>query len=86
MDPWYGDIIIYLQKLKDPTHLSRDERRRLRHVSKSYLIVNNTLYRRGVDSILRRCLTHDEVEVVLNDCRGGACGGHLSGLSTAHKS
>ena len=24
LDPWYGDIIIYLQMLKVPTHLSRD--------------------------------------------------------------
>ena len=23
--PWYGDIIIYLQTLKTPTHLSQDE-------------------------------------------------------------
>ena len=52
LHPWYGDIIIYLQTLKTPTHLLRDERRRLRHVSKNYLIVVNTLYRRGVDSIL----------------------------------
>ena len=26
-EPWYGDIISYLQTLKVPTHLSRDERR-----------------------------------------------------------
>ena len=26
LDPLYGDIIIYLQTLKVPTHLSRDER------------------------------------------------------------
>ena len=45
--------------------------------------MDNTLYRRGVDSILCRFLTHEEDEVVLNDCHGGACGGHLSGLSTA---
>ena len=25
LDPWYGDIIVYLQTLKVPTHLSRDE-------------------------------------------------------------
>ena len=81
----YGDIIIYLQTLKVPTHLSWDEKWRLHRVSKNYLIVDNSLYRRGVDSILRRCLTHDEAEVVLNDCHGGACGGHLSGLSTAQK-
>ena len=85
MDPWYGDIIIYLQTLKVPTHLSQDEQRRLRHVSKNYLIVGNTLYHHGVESILRRCLTHEEAEVVLNDFHRGVCGGHLSGLSTAQK-
>ena len=26
LDPWYGDIIVYLQTLKAPTHLSQDER------------------------------------------------------------
>ena len=51
LDPWYGDIIVYLQILKVPTYLSWDERWRLRHVDKNYLIVDNTLYRRGVDSI-----------------------------------
>ena len=85
LDPWYGDIIIYLQTLKVPSHLSRDERRWLRHVFKNYLIVDNNLYHRGVDFIFRCCLTHEEAEVVLNDCYGGACGGHLSGLSTAQK-
>ena len=25
LDPWYGDIIVYLQTLKIPTHLSWDE-------------------------------------------------------------
>ena len=62
-----------------------DEQQRLRHVSKSYLIVDNTLYRHGVDSILRRCLTHEEAELVLNDWHRGACGGHLSRLSIAQK-
>ena len=85
LDPWYGDIIIYLQTLKVPAYLSWDERRRLRHISKNYLIVDNTLYRHGVDSILRCCLTHEEAELVLNDYHGGACGGHLSELSTAQK-
>ena len=44
--------------------------------------MDNTLYHRGVDSILQCYLTHDEAEVVLNDCHRGECGGHLSGLST----
>ena len=47
--------------------------------------MDNTLYHHGVDSILRRCLTHEEAELVLNDCHRGACSGHLSGISTAQK-
>ena len=47
--------------------------------------MDGTLYLCGVYSILPRCLTHVEAEVVLNDFHGGACGGHLSGLYTAQK-
>ena len=84
-DPWYGDILIYLQTLKCPQTFSREERRRLHQNAKNYLIVDNTLYRRGVDLILRQCLTHEEVESILNDAHGGAYGGHLSGLATTQK-
>ena len=66
-DPWYGDILIYLQTLKYPTAYSREDRRKLCLHAKNYLIIGDTLYRRGVDSILHRCLTHEEVEIVLND-------------------
>ena len=68
LDPCYRDIIVYLQTLKVPTHLAWDERWWLCHVARNYLIVDNTLYRCGVDSILHHCLTHDEAEIVLNDC------------------
>ena len=85
VDPQYGDIIIYLQTLKVPPHLSRDEHRHLHHVSKNYLIISDPLYLRGVDSILHRCLTHEEAEDVLNNFHGGACGRHLSGLATTQK-
>ena len=47
--------------------------------------MNDTLYRRGVDSILHHCLTHEEAEIILNDCHVGACHGHISGLDTAQK-
>ena len=63
----------------------RDDRRHIRHHAKYYLILNDTLYRRGIDSILWRCLAHEEAEHVLNDFHFGACGGHLSGMATAQK-
>lgn len=52
-DPWYGHIIIYLQILKFSPSSSKDKRRKLHHLAKNYVIVGDTLYHRGVDSILR---------------------------------
>ena len=84
-DPWYEDILIYLQTLKYPGASSREERHKACLHAKNYLIIGDTLYRRGVDSILSRCLTDEEAEIVLNDSHSGVCGGHLSGLATAQK-
>jgi hypothetical protein len=44
-DPWYGDILVYLQSLKYPTSASHDERRHIRHQAKNYLILEDTLCR-----------------------------------------
>ena len=82
-DLWYGYLIIYLQTQRFQPNLSHDDHRHIRgHHAKYYLILNDTLYRRGIDSILRRCLTDDEAEQVMNDCHSKACGGHLSRMDT----
>ena len=52
-NPWYGDLIIYLQNQIFHPNISHDDRRRIRHHAKYYLILNDTLYRRGIDSILQ---------------------------------
>ena len=83
--PWYVDILIYLQTLKYPIYFSWEEWRKIHLHAKNYLIIGDTLYRRGVDFILRRCITHEEADIVLNDAHSGACRGHLSGLATAQK-
>ena len=44
-DPWYGDIIVYLQTAKFPSTFSKDERRKLCHLAKNYLIIGDALYR-----------------------------------------
>eukprot|EP00253_Pinus_taeda_P001496 PITA_01496 len=49
------------------------------------MIIGDTLYRRGIDTVLRRCLTHEEAEKFLNDCHSGTCGGQQSGYATAQK-
>jgi hypothetical protein len=82
-DPWYGDLLIYLRTQKFSNHLSRDDRRRIRHQAPRYLLIGDILYWWGVDTILHWCLTIDEADRVLNDYHSGACGGHLSGISTS---
>ena len=51
-DPQYGDLLIYLQTQLFQSHLSHDDRRRIHHHVKYYLILNDNLYRYGIDSIL----------------------------------
>ena len=53
MDPWYGYLIIYLQTQIFQPNISCDDRRRIRHHAKYYLIMNDTLYRCGIDSNLQ---------------------------------
>jgi len=84
-DPWYGDIIIYLQTMKFPPHFSWDKWRWIRHLAMNYIIIADTLYRWEVDSFLYHFLTHEEVDLVLNDCHSGECGSHLSRLETTQK-
>jgi len=85
LDPWYGDIIVYLQTQSFWPEISKSERRKIRFQSEQFKIIGVTLYRRGADSVFRRYLTHEEAERVLNDYHSGACGGHMSGFATAQK-
>jgi hypothetical protein len=50
-DIWYGDIIIYLQTQTFRPELSSAERRRVRYQARNYIILGDTLYRRGIDSV-----------------------------------
>ena len=52
-DLWYGSIIVYLPTTRFPSNVSKEERRHIRHQAKYYLIINDTLYRRGVDTFLQ---------------------------------
>jgi hypothetical protein len=69
---WYGDIIIYLQTQTFRPELSSAERRCVRYQARNYIILGDTPYRRGVDSLFRRFLTFDEAERALNDFHSGS--------------
>ena len=58
-NPWYGDILVYLQTQRFRPSSTKDDRRHLRHLAQHYLIVGDALYHHGVDTMLRRCVTHE---------------------------
>ena len=76
---------MYLQTQHFWRTFSKDDRRRLCHLAQHYLIIGDTLYHCDVDTVLHQCVTIEEVELIMNDCHSGACGGHLSGLATTQK-
>ena len=84
-DPWYGDILVYLQTQRFRPSATKDDCRRIRHLAQHYLIVGDTLYHHGVDTVLPQCVFHEDAERIMNDYHSRACGGHLSGLATTQK-
>jgi hypothetical protein len=82
-DLWYEDIIIYLQTQTFQQNFSSIGHYRIRYQACQYIILDDTLYHRGIDSIFQRCLTFDEAEKDLNNCHSGAYGGHMYGYATA---
>ena len=41
---------------------------------------DETLYKRGVDSILSKCISGDESKQILAEVHEGICGSHQSGI------
>jgi hypothetical protein len=68
LNPWYRDILVYLQTQHFRPTFSKDDHRCLHHLAQHYLIIGDALYHRGVDTVLLQCVTHVEVELIMNDC------------------
>jgi hypothetical protein len=77
--------LIFLQTLKFSQHLSRDDQRCIQNQCNNYLIIDKTLYHKGLDNILHHCLNQEEAESVINDYHSEALGGHLFGLAKTQK-
>ncbi|XP_073394449.1 uncharacterized protein [Physcomitrium patens] len=57
---WYSRIIEFLTTQQLLVDLSKDERRKIRVNSHHFVVLENRLYRRGLDGVLRHCVMEDE--------------------------
>jgi hypothetical protein len=64
--------------LENPGHIAD---RKVRRQALKYVMLDNTLYRRTIDSILLKCLGSDQSKIAMGEVHEGICGTHQS----AHK-
>ncbi|XP_004986667.1 uncharacterized protein LOC101769626 [Setaria italica] len=69
---WRAPYLDYLILL--PT--DKIEARRIARRAKSFIIINQELYKRSHTGILQRCIPIDQGKVLLQDIHAGACGHH----------
>ena len=50
-----------------------------------YSLINGSLYKMGLDDILRRCVLDHESEQIMHEAHYGPAGGHFQADTTARK-
>eukprot|EP01018_Ginkgo_biloba_P004011 Gb_36859 [translate_table: standard] len=83
--PWYHYIYTYLHNHILPLDLSRKQRKSFIQHASRYVILGNTLYRRGYDGTLLKCPNSEEANLAIKEVHEGICGAHTSGMVLAKK-
>ncbi|MCO5614443.1 hypothetical protein L7F22_068725 [Adiantum nelumboides] len=72
------DILYFLETSECPKHLERVQRHCLVRKALSYQLIEEHLYHKGKDLVLRRVPLVKEIEKILMFCHDGVCGGHFA--------
>jgi len=76
-NPLVDWIMLYLDYLlRDMLPMDKMEARRLAHRAKSFVLVEDELYKRSHTRILQRCIPIEQGKRLLSDIHGGICGHH----------
>ena len=85
LEPWYKDLIHYLQQGYLPEHWNSKQRREIRLKLASYQIIDGVLFRKHYDGVFMRCLEQEDASKVVKELHDGHVGGNYLGDSIAHK-
>eukprot|EP01018_Ginkgo_biloba_P009220 Gb_23142 [translate_table: standard] len=83
--PWYHDIYTYLHDHILLLDLSHKQIKSFIQCASRYVILGNTLYHRGYDGTLLKCLNSKEANVAIKEVHEGIYGAHTSGMVLAKK-
>ena len=79
------DVLYFLEHGEAPTHMNKSERRWLATKATKYRLINDVLYCKGKDAVLRKVPTTKEIMDVIKSCHEGVCGGHFAQEITSRK-
>lgn len=68
-----------------PDHLTPKEKRNIRVKVARYVIVDDILYKKGLDGAFLRCVDNEQQEIFLKPFHSEACGRHYSATVTTFK-
>ncbi|MCO5575498.1 hypothetical protein L7F22_029299 [Adiantum nelumboides] len=79
------EIVNFLEAGKCAQDMSKDQRQWLIRKATKYRIINEHLYCKGKDLVLRRVPHSKDIKQVLTSCHEGVCGGHFAHAITSRK-
>ena len=74
---WFADYVNYLACKVLPLELSPQQKKKFLHDVKSYLWDDPSLFKKGVDQVIRRCIPDEEVPNILHHFHSSAYGGYF---------
>ena len=82
-EDWTAPLKEYLRSGSLPDE--KDAARRLKVRALRFVLIKDTLYKRGFSRPYLRCLSHGEAEYVMREVHEGICGNHSGARSLVHK-
>ena len=82
-EDWTTPLKGYLRSGSLPD--GKDAARRLKVRAARFVLINDTLYKRGFSRPYLRCLCQGEAEYVMREVHEGICGNHSGARSLVHK-
>ena len=83
--PWYADIVHYLVAGQMPDKWFAQDKKKFLSIAHHFYFEDPYLFKYCADQVVRRCVSNDEVSLILASCHSEARGGHFSSQNTTQK-
>ena len=79
------EVSNFLETRECPAEMKKGQKQWLIRKATRYIMVNDELYCKGKDLVLRRVPTKEEIPLIISSCHDGTCGGHFAHDLTTKK-